>query len=176
MTEAQETIIGLRDLNRFRITPEQDRFICNRIKFLLSKVNEEISDERDHRDEIRHDGEFESLVGQKSTCCYRDIYNLLTTFYNLCDVVSPREQNEIVDFGVGVVVEYDDGYQDTFMVVDYIDDSKTQQLSLSSPAGRAILGATKGESRTYFNGAQNTIRILEIFSPSTQAAHYHSSE
>lgn len=92
----------------------------------------------------------------------------LQKLYKELRIVEPEEQNEHVDIGTGVVVEYDDGSIYKLVVEGYIPEGQLENcISIYSPLGQAILGAKKGEEKRLKVGDQEkTIKVVEILFPS----------
>jgi len=83
-------------------------------------------------------------------------------------LVQPREQNERVEIGVGVVIkDADDGSIDKYIVDGYLVEPEKKRVSVYSPLGKALLGAREGEERTMVIGGKERSFIIEkIFPPS----------
>lgn len=82
-------------------------------------------------------------------------------------VIDPKEQNEIVDLGTGVIIEYENGSISEFILEGFAIETLDNRLSIHSPLGDAILGAKKGEKRVFQVGNnKKTVTIKEILPPS----------
>lgn len=64
------------------------------------------------------------------------------------EIIEPRKQNEKVDIGNEVIVEYEDGSQKKFIVEGYIVEPAENLASIYSPLGKALKGAKKGQIKT----------------------------
>jgi len=82
-------------------------------------------------------------------------------------VINPKEQNEYIDIGNGVLIEYEDGRRFKFILEGYILGEINNYVSVYSPVGQVIQGTHKGEKKDLRIREQNkTIKILDIFLPS----------
>lgn len=83
------------------------------------------------------------------------------------DVIEPAEQNETVELGTGVILEFEDGNISQFILEGFSVESIERWLSIHSPLGEAILGAKKGERRNFQVGKnKKTVTIKNILPPS----------
>jgi len=83
-------------------------------------------------------------------------------------VLTPEEQKEVVKFGNGVKILYEESGEIFEFILDgYLIDPCENKVSIYSPIARAIIGAKKGEKRTLvINGREIVVTILEIYLPS----------
>jgi len=82
-------------------------------------------------------------------------------------IVEPEEQNKEVRFGVGVVIEYDDGAERNIIVEGYQISHFKGLVSVHSPVGRSLIGAKINERRSFNVGeTQRMVKIKKIFPPS----------
>lgn len=83
------------------------------------------------------------------------------------NVIGPKEQNEKVDIGNEVIIEYEDGSQEKFTIEGYIIEPAENLVSSYSPLGKVLKGAKKGEAKIVeIQGQKQKIKILEILPPS----------
>ena len=82
-------------------------------------------------------------------------------------IVEPKEQNQKVDIGNRVIIEYKDGFKETLVLNGYIVNAPENHFSIYSPLGKALKGAKKGQTKTVkIQGRKQKIKILEILFPS----------
>lgn len=92
-------------------------------------------------------------------------------------VVEPEEQNSTVQFGTGVVIEYEDGRERKIVLQGYQISHFKGIVSVHSPLGRALAGAQLGEERTFkVENMERKVRVKRILPPSqaTTLLHSHS--
>ena len=83
-------------------------------------------------------------------------------------VVKPEEQNKRVQVGVGVIIEYENGTANEFIIDGYLIGITDRRISVYSPLGKVLLGAIEGEKRILVIGKEKKeIFVKKIFSPST---------
>ena len=81
-------------------------------------------------------------------------------------IIEPQEQNNFVDIGNGVVVEYDDGSLDRLILDGYIIGDTKNRVSVYSPLGKVLQGAKKGETRVFQAGdKERKVTVVEILFP-----------
>lgn len=94
----------------------------------------------------------------------------LIELQDLCSnaqVIDPKEQNDIVGLGTGVILEYEDGSTFKFILEGYAVEMLEGRVSIHSPLGRTILGAKEGEKRSFQVGAtKKTVMVKKILPPS----------
>ena len=91
-------------------------------------------------------------------------------------IVEPEEQNETVQLGNGVIIEYEDGTIKSFILDGYMGFPPPGMISVYSPLGRTLLGSTQGEERIlYLDNREVLVQVKEIFPPSkAEAVHYEN--
>lgn len=82
-------------------------------------------------------------------------------------VVEPEEQNATVQLGNGVVVERDDGSVIRFVLSGYMSDPADGHVSIYSPVGQTLIGATEGEERVLsLKDSRQILKVIKILPPS----------
>jgi len=82
-------------------------------------------------------------------------------------IIEPEEQNEKVQFGVGVVIEYDDGTERNIILGGYQISHFKGLVSVHSPLGKSLIGAKINEKRSFKVGEiRRVVKIKRIFPPS----------
>lgn len=82
-------------------------------------------------------------------------------------------QNEFVNFGVGVVIEYENGKEEKFIISGYQlcqqkDPRNVRHIYVYSPLGKAIFKACVGEERVYEVGDKKfRVKITKIVAHSS---------
>jgi transcription elongation GreA/GreB family factor len=83
------------------------------------------------------------------------------------EITVPVEQSETVRFGNGVEIIYPNGEKLRYILEGYVLDFSKNYISINSPFGSAIIGAKKGEKRSFSAGGRTiTVIVGEIFPPS----------
>lgn len=91
----------------------------------------------------------------------------LQNIYANAQIVDPKEQNDIVSLGTGVVLEYENGDIFNLILEGFAIELLEGRVSIHSPLGKTILGAREGEKRTFeIGGSKKTITIKKILPPS----------
>ncbi|MBI5133814.1 MAG: GreA/GreB family elongation factor [Candidatus Taylorbacteria bacterium] len=98
----------------------------------------------------------------------------LQSILDSSEAVQPQEQNLRAEFGVGLVLRYEDGSLDRFVLDGYSlpdehpeGSSRPHTLSVSSPLGRALIGSRQGEKRAFRMGTRNvSVMVEKIVAPS----------
>jgi len=82
-------------------------------------------------------------------------------------IVKPAEDNNVVDIGLSVVLQFEDGSIECFELLGHEDGNPSKgTVSLLSPLGKAILGARVGEVREYQVGSDSRkVVVLKISVP-----------
>ena len=112
-----------------------------------------------------HDEGFKIGIGEEMTWVKRlaELQKILSHAL----IVEPKEQNEIVKFGNGVIIEYSNGKDFKFILEGYMVSNFNMNravVSIYSPLGQDILNAKVGETRTLKAGS--TVKVKKIFLPS----------
>lgn len=82
-------------------------------------------------------------------------------------VVELEEQNTTVQLGNGVIVERDDGSIIRFVMSGYMSDPGEGRVSIYSPVGQALMGATEGEERALsLKDSKQILKVIKILPPS----------
>lgn len=85
----------------------------------------------------------------------------------VAQLIQPEEQRERAEIGVGVVIEYEDGVTDKYIIDGYLMDSEEKRISVYSPLAKAMLGAKEGDERIMVIGDRKiTFSIEKIYPPS----------
>ena len=80
-------------------------------------------------------------------------------------ITEPKEQNEKADIGNKVIIEYENGKKQKFILDGYIIDAPENHCSIYSPLGKAIKDAKKGQTKIVeIQDKKEKIKILEILS------------
>lgn len=83
-------------------------------------------------------------------------------------IIRPREQNEKADIGNTVIIEYENGSREKFVLDGYviIINPAENRISIYSPVGSILKGAKKGQTKMVeLGGQKQKIKILEILPP-----------
>jgi len=83
------------------------------------------------------------------------------------EIVKPEEQNTFVQFGTGVIIEYEDGTEKKFILDGYQIGNLKDRVSIYGPLGKALIGAKVGEERRFRVGnTERKVRVKKIILPS----------
>lgn len=112
-----------------------------------------------------HDEGYKLAVTEEMTIRQR-LSELMAILQN-AEVVTVAEQNESVQIGNGVVVDYEDGSTTSFILDGYLVVSAPGRVSIGSPVGKAVVGLRVGRRATY-RGAKGvrTLTVRRILLPS----------
>jgi len=85
-------------------------------------------------------------------------------------IVKPAEDSNVVDVGLSVVLQFEDGSIECFELLGHENGNPSRgTVSLLSPLGKAILGARVGEVREYQVGSDiHKVVVLKISGPSEE--------
>ena len=82
-------------------------------------------------------------------------------------VIKPEEQDNVVQFGTGVIIEYEDGTEKKFILDGYQIGNLKDRVSIYGPLGEALIGAKIGEERRFRVGnTERKVRVKKIILPS----------
>lgn len=110
-----------------------------------------------------HDEGFKIAVAEEMMWSKR-LGELQSLIFN-ARVTKPKEQNEFVEIGTGIIIEYEDGSTFRFILDGYLVDITEDYVSIYSPLGKALLGARKGEERK-LEKTEKIVKVKKIFPPS----------
>jgi len=158
---------------RYLFTPKHFSELQSLIAELKKAANESVkrgfesaSEQDGHHDEGYQLSLRETAVNDRRL---RDLAEICRN----AEVVVPVEQSETVRFGNGVEIIYPNGEKLRYILEGYVLDSSKNYISINSPLGSAIIGAKKGEKRTFsIEGRTITVIVGEIFPPSYVDALY----
>jgi hypothetical protein len=137
------------------------------IKYVEQRLSEAIATKSDggSGQDGWHDEGFK--IGVVDETMWSQRLGALEEIYRNAEIVYPREQNDIVDFGVGVVLEDDAGKISKFILEGYNIEGLDGILSASSPLGQAVMGSKKGEKVSFRVGkSEKMVIVKEIVPPS----------
>ena len=154
-------------MSRYIFTPKGYEALSKIIKkneLLLNKSTKVKSEAGAGQDDW-HDEQFqramieEEMWGKR----VRDIKEVLSQ----AEIIEPKEQNEVVDLGTGVVLKFENGSISKYILEGFAVEALDNRLSIHSPLGEAILGAKKGEKRTFqVEKKSKSVIVVEILLPS----------
>lgn len=111
-----------------------------------------------------HSDDFKRTIVDEATQAQRLLE--LQNITDAAEVVIPEEQNIEAQLGSAVVLHYEDGTQETLLLVGYachgLDDT-IQEVSLRAPTARLLLGKRYGDEVRI---GDKKASILDILSPS----------
>jgi len=98
----------------------------------------------------------------------RELQELLAN----ANIIAPIEQFDAVRIGTGVLIEYENGTTDTFILEGYmVGELDEHTISTYSPIGQALIGAKVGEERILkLPRSTRRATVKKIFPPSRAAA------
>ena len=150
-------------MNDYRVTEEGYDFLFQRIE----NCEKELAELAKERYEV-----VRSESGINSTLYFleeeeRIVSNILKGLrekIRRAKIVEKEKNSQIVELGSIVSLLFDDGEKRKFKIVDPERiDVFNGLISYESPLGKAILGATPGETRTYLvNNTHYKVKIIEV--------------
>ena len=123
-------------------------------------------DEADGKMQSRYDTQKEDAA--QDMAMYEGlIANIDKLIIKLSSLQGQRKNSDTVEIGNHVVIEFSDGYQEEFLLLDSlggVDLGEYQTLSTESPVGNAILGARVGETIEVKlgQGRRVVVRVVSI--------------
>lgn len=121
--------------------------------------------EADSKMQSRYDTQKESAA-QEVAIYQALIESLDTVIVRLKELSTRQETSEVIQIGTRFTIEFDDGEQDEFLLLDMqggIDLGDCQILSSESPVGRAVLDAREGDCvYAQLPSRRMLIRVVEI--------------
>lgn len=112
-----------------------------------------------------HDEGYKIGVGEEMTWSKR-LGELQEMLFG-AEIIEPEEQDNCVQIGNGVVIQYSDGSTFEFILEGYWVGSLENRVSVYSPIGQVLLGAKKGEKRALKSDKEGAVTVINILSPSS---------
>lgn len=106
-------------------------------------------------------------VGATEESMWNKRLSELKNMVNNAKVIEPEEQDDQVEIGNGVLLEYEDGMKLNAIMEGSVFGEMKNVISISSPVGQAIKGARKEEEvPVQIGDRERVVKILDIFPPS----------
>lgn len=160
-------------LSDYTLTPAEYTFIRQAINLLKAKGRESSKAKTESGSDIDgwHDEQFKIHLNEEAG--YRRRMMDLEEILLNADIIEPVEQSEIVALGNGVLIKYEDGFEDSLIVVGYAINNFDNVISFNSPIGQAIMGAKRGAEITYhIDNRSIEIEVIDIYPPSVAKKHF----
>jgi transcription elongation factor GreA len=153
---------------KYLFTPERYKQLESMLLEMIEKTDE--SARRGFQSGSEQDGHHDEgfQLGLRETAINDKRLSDLEKIYKNAEVMVPIEQDDIVQFGNGVEIIYQDGEVVKCIVESYsFGFSEKEIVSMESPLGQAILGTRTGDERKFtVNNKTITVKIGKILPPS----------